>query len=236
MAEGADGFLGRWARRKNDALQGKPLDEPMPAGGVQAAGAALPADTRAQPAAKPTPDAEPVEPLKPLTLDDVKDLTKESDFKPFMGRGVAPGVRNAAMKKLFADPHFNVMDGLDIYIDDYSKPDPLPLSMLRQMASAKFLKLFDDDEEDEAQKAKNAAAKDAEPARETAHTPPDNSVAPSEPAPEELTVAALPDTDTNTPPEAITPSGISQEDHAHIDLRLQPDHAPEGPDTGRGAA
>ena len=30
------------------------------------------------------------------------------------------------MKKLFADPHYNVMDGLDVYIDDYSKPDPIP--------------------------------------------------------------------------------------------------------------
>ena len=256
MAEGADGFLGRWARRKNDALQGKPLDEPMPTGVVQAAGAplsavksesgaALPADTTAQPAAKPTPDAEPVEPLKPLTLDDVKDLTKESDFKPFMGRGVAPGVRNAAMKKLFSDPHFNVMDGLDIYIDDYSKPDPLPLSMLRQMTSAKFLKLFDDDEE-EAKKAKDAATKNAaanavinadtntEAVRETAHTPLEDSVAQSAPAPEAL--AALPNPDTDPQPEALVPSGIRQEDHAHIDLRLQPDHAPESPGTGRGAA
>jgi hypothetical protein len=149
-----------------------------------------------------------------------------------MSRGVEPGVRNAAMKKLFADPHFNVMDRLDIYIDDYSIPDPLPLSMLRQMASAKFLKLFDDDEE-EAQKAKDAAAQAAEPARETAHTPPDDSVAQSEPAPEELT--ALPNPDTDPQPEALMPSGIRQEDHAHIDLRLQPDHAPEGPDTGRSA-
>ena len=37
------------------------------------------------------------------------------------------------MKKLFADPHFNVMDGLDTYIDDYGKPDPIPQSMLRQL-------------------------------------------------------------------------------------------------------
>ena len=44
------------------------------------------------------------------------------------------------MKKLFADPHFNVMDGLDTYIDDYAKPDPIPPAMLRQLASAKFLK------------------------------------------------------------------------------------------------
>ena len=51
------------------------------------------------------------------------------------------------MKKLFADPHFNVMDGLDIYIDDYSKPDPIPEAMLRKLASAKFLGLFDEEEE-----------------------------------------------------------------------------------------
>ena len=79
-------------------------------------------------------------------MQDVAALNADSDFKPFVARAVAPEVRNAAMKKLFADPHFNVMDGLDIYIDDYSMPDPLPASMLRKMASAKFLKLFDDDE------------------------------------------------------------------------------------------
>ena len=232
MAEGADGFLGRWARRKNDALQGKPLDEPQPASTLPTAGAArpegadanVPATTTAKPASGVEP-VEPVEPVRQLTLDDVKDLTKDSDFKPFMSRGVEPGVRNAAMKKLFADPHFNVMDRLDIYIDDYSIPDPLPLSMLRQMASAKFLKLFDDEEEEEAQKAKDAASQAAEPARETAHTPPDDSVAQSALAPEELGAAVLPKPDTQD----------TQEEHAHIDLRLQPDHASEGPDTGRSA-
>ena len=60
---------------------------------------------------------------------------------------MAPEVKNAAFRKLFADPHFNVMDRLDIYIDDYSNPAPLPDSMLRQMASAKFMKLFDDEDE-----------------------------------------------------------------------------------------
>ena len=66
-----------------------------------------------------------------------------------MGQGVTPEVKNAAMKKLFADPHFNVMDRMDIYIDDYSQPDPLPLAMLRQMNGAKFLNLFEDEEKAE---------------------------------------------------------------------------------------
>jgi len=34
------------------------------------------------------------------------------------------------------------MDGLDIYIDDYSKPDPLPAGMLQRMAQSQMLKLF----------------------------------------------------------------------------------------------
>ena len=68
-------------------------------------------------------------------------LTQACDFKPFMARGVAPEVRNAAMKKLFTDPHYNVMDGLDIYISDYSIADPIPASMLRQMTGAKLLKI-----------------------------------------------------------------------------------------------
>ena len=76
-----------------------------------------------------------------------------------MGQGVAPEVKNAAMKKLFADPHFNVMDRMDIYIDDYSQPDPLPLAMLRQMNGAKFLNLFEDEDQDK-DKAALAGAPD----------------------------------------------------------------------------
>ena len=91
------------------------------------------------------PLAGKAEPTLPLpTLQDVADLTADSDYSAFVARAVAPQVRNAAMKKLFADPHFNVMDGLDTYIDDYSLPDPLPQAMLRKMASAKFMQLFDD--------------------------------------------------------------------------------------------
>ena len=76
-----------------------------------------------------------------------------------MGQGVAPEVKNAAMKKLFADPHFNEMDRMDIYIDDYSQPDPLPLAMLRQMNGAKFLNLFEDEDQDK-DKAALAGAPD----------------------------------------------------------------------------
>jgi hypothetical protein len=141
-----------------------------------------------------TPDAAPADasPAAP-TLDDVQRLTPESDFTGFMARGVAPDVKNAAMKKLFADPHFNVMDRLDIYIDDYSQPDPLPLAMLRQMTSAKTLNLFDDEPEDVVET----------PVGDTASTEEAKVVAQSAPA------------ENNSNPEPNT--------HDHADLRLQPD-------------
>jgi hypothetical protein len=140
----------------------------------------------------------------------VQALTTESDFKPFMARNVDPEVKNAAMKKLFEDPHYNVMDGLDTYIDDYSKPDPLPDSMLRQMASAKFLNLFEEDEK-------------IEPEPKAAGTAENPTLPPAGPQ------ALSPATEPATNPPTMT------DDHANTDLRLQQDHAagPEGP--GRGA-
>lgn len=79
------------------------------------------------------------------TLADVALLTRESDYGRFVTAGVDETVKRAALRKLFTDPHFNVMDGLDTYIDDYGKPDPLPASMLRRLNQSKFLRLFDDD-------------------------------------------------------------------------------------------
>ena len=76
------------------------------------------------------------------SLDDVGKLTPESDFTTFMNKDVAGDVHQAAMKKLFSDPHFNVMDGLDIYIDDYSIEDPLPEGMLEKMYQSTALGLF----------------------------------------------------------------------------------------------
>ena len=73
-------------------------------------------------------EAKPAPP--PVTMDDVTALTGDSDFRRFVRHDVDGPVRNAALKKLFTDPHYNVMDGLDTYIDDYNRPDPLPASML----------------------------------------------------------------------------------------------------------
>ena len=241
----ADGFLGRWARRKNHALQGKPLEEPvLVVPPVPLPVAAAPGSAVAAVAGQETPpgDAAP-EPVRQLSLDDAKLLTKDSDFKPFMASNVGPEVRNAAMKKLFADPHFNVMDGLDIYIDDYSISEPIPEAMLRQMTSAKFLKIFDDEED--ADKEKAAAENADNPAaavgnlRESANGPDEDTVAHSDELPQ---IAPFPaDSDpsltasfNSSQPELLADSGASHHEHDHTDLRLQPDDAASGPEAGRG--
>ena len=81
------------------------------------------------------------------TLEDVLKLTQDSDFSAYVKPGIDPEVQKAAMQKLFSDPRYNIMDGLDIYIDDYSKPDPIPLEMLKRMNQSKMLGLFKTAEE-----------------------------------------------------------------------------------------
>jgi hypothetical protein len=144
-----DGFLARWSKRKVALREGRPL----PAEPVAPPPAAQPAPVPAEPAAA-SPVATAAEPAPappaapPPTLDEVAQLTRESDYRRFVAPDVDPAVRNAALKKLFADPQFNVMDGLDTYIDDYGKPDPLPASMLRKMVQSVALGLFDDEEQE----------------------------------------------------------------------------------------
>jgi len=116
-----DHFLSRWSRRKQLAKRDPSQLEKEEASPAQPAVAA-PAD-----ASPPVPAGE-VAPLPP-----VESLTPDSDFIPFMRGEVDPGVRQQALRTLFRDPRFNVMDGLDVYIDDYSKPDPLPEGWLEKM-------------------------------------------------------------------------------------------------------
>jgi len=162
-----DGFLARWARRKAQVQGGVvpgaepslPLADSHPPSTGSGQAKPLPLAQEREPAPSLAPQGRgtesegiaPVTELPPPTLDDVAQLTPSSDFSRFVAPNVDEGVKRAAMKKLFSDPHFNVMDGLDTYIDDYGKPDPIPEAMLRRMAQSKFLGLFDHEQEDEAQ-------------------------------------------------------------------------------------
>ncbi|WP_152543591.1 DUF3306 domain-containing protein, partial [Methylibium sp. T29] len=91
-------------------------------------------------------------------------LRPGDEVSRFVARGVDEDVKRAAVKKLFTDPHYNVMDGLDIYIDDYSQPDPIPMAMLRQLNQARFMGLFAAEEAAEAQAEAEARAAAQAPA------------------------------------------------------------------------
>ena len=120
-----EGFLRRWARRKTEARSGT---EPLPE--TVAPVADLPVPVAEAPVAAPAEAPLP-------TMDDVARLTSDSDFSGFVARGVDAAVRRTALKKLFADPHFNTMDRLDVYIDDYTKPSPVSEAMLASLEHAK---------------------------------------------------------------------------------------------------
>ncbi|WP_439517673.1 DUF3306 domain-containing protein [Hydrogenophaga sp.] len=213
-------FFSRWSRRKVQVRSGEPLPPeppvvPVPAPAPAVVVAAVP-PTSAPALQEPPPEQPPA-----LTLEDVARLTPESDYSAFVARGVPSDVRNAAVKKLFTDPHYNVMDGLDIYIDDYSKPSPLSVAEMAKMVGAQFLKLVDDPED----KPKVAVPLQAPaPAEPEASVAVDEPVADTAPQPRE-TIASDSDSDSDFQKP--------QDDHA--DLQLQPDHAPEPQGSGRGA-
>ncbi len=137
---GDEAFLSRWARVKQ-STQAAQASEPSIVGDMQNTSIGAPIEHKVAEEAHS-------EPSLPAALPSVDDLTPQSDFSPFMARDVDPQLRNLAMKKLFTDPHYNVMDRLDTYIDDYSTHLPLPLDVIRQMSISKTLRLFDDDEKE----------------------------------------------------------------------------------------
>ncbi|TAG24259.1 MAG: DUF3306 domain-containing protein [Burkholderiales bacterium] len=209
------GFLSRWSQRKQALRKGEALAEPEKPKieAVLDQKPVIAGINTAQSAPDLVVSQEPVQQeIKPPapTMQDVHQLTPQSDFKPFMRTDVAPEVKNAAMKQLFKDPHFNVMDMMDTYVDDYSKPDPLPPEMLRKMAVTQFLGFWKEEEEAE---EKAAAEKKA---REDAGEAAAENVAQSEP--ENIAPETTLESQASIAEAVATP-------HDHPDLQLQPDDA-----------
>jgi hypothetical protein len=204
MSENEGGFFSRWSQRKQAVKAGLVAEDKAEIKLQE------PVQTKASPLATAHQDAaeSKAEPVKLPTLADVEQLTPQSDFSAFMTQGVTPEVRNAAMKKLFTDPHYNVMDGLDIYIGDYNTPDPMPAGMLAKMVGAQFLGLV---------KAPEDVAQS-----NPLETPIQN-------LPETSLTAQADNLNTSEPLE----NNSAQHDHTH--LRLQPNHAPADPEVGSGA-
>jgi hypothetical protein len=215
MAAEDEGFFSRWSRRKQAVRTGEPA---APEPERSALAPAVPVAVVPPPVTAPAePVAEEAAPPPPPTLEDAARLTPEDDFRRFVAPDVPNDVRNAAVKKLFADPHFNVMDGLDTYIDDYSQPSPLSKAELAMMVGAQFLKLVDDPEELAA--AKRQSASENAPAAEEHRV--------EEPSPGATAEA---------PNEVAQAADTTEAHDEHPDLQLQPDDVPgpEGPGRGTG--
>ncbi|MGA8392034.1 MAG: DUF3306 domain-containing protein, partial [Burkholderiaceae bacterium] len=80
-----DGFLGRWARRKQEVREGKPVAEPVPPAPAVVSTQAVAPSVTAPDGNAPLEGRALVQPDPvPLpTLDDVQALTPASDFQPF---------------------------------------------------------------------------------------------------------------------------------------------------------
>jgi hypothetical protein len=191
MTMGEESFFKRWARRKTESLHGQdPAPEPaleLAAETAPQLDAELAADPALEPAAGSTPAHAHADPLTsapapareanaaPPTMADVALLTPQSDFSAFVQRGVDADVRRTALKKLFTDPHFNVMDRLDMYMDDYNKPSPMSDEMLASLQHAKsvFRHLAEDEETADGSTAATASTVPTQDAGDVMHDPQD---------------------------------------------------------------
>ncbi|NUZ06855.1 DUF3306 domain-containing protein [Piscinibacter koreensis] len=238
-----EGFLARWSRRKagrgdapaapstppSVAPRAREAPAEPTAPGARDSGTESPAGASGTPAVTsdaPTAGAAgPAAAAPPLpTLDDVAALTHASDYSRFVAPGVDSTVRNAAMRKLFSDPHFNVMDGLDTYIEDYGKPDPIAPALVRRMSAARALGLVAD--HDEAAPALEAPAgathaaspRDAAPGAEAASPTAEDAGGTPRPSPAQSAPAQSAtspgdergDGAPNRAPASATPSGTAE--------------------------
>jgi hypothetical protein len=124
--------LRRWSQRKFEAAREKKASATAVNPVAAPAAAAGPAPV----AAAPPPAAAPA---SATTLPPVESLTIDSDFTPFFQPKVGEALKRQALKQLFRDPQFNVMDGLDVYVGDYSLPDPISPDIVKQMVQGRYI-------------------------------------------------------------------------------------------------
>jgi hypothetical protein len=125
-----ENFFQRWARRKSETVALEREKEPQGAKQSEKKNAPVHAALASTPA---HPGADPATPAS-----DTIDVA-------YLAAGADKAVRRAALKQLLSDPHFQQMDGLDVYIGDYTRPDPLTAAMRAGLAHARGL--LDDPEQ-----------------------------------------------------------------------------------------
>jgi len=130
-------FLRRWSRRKAAEEENANKSEPTSA-------------------SEPVESEPEQQPLKTdADMPPVESIDESTDMRDFFSPEVSDNLRQAALRKLFHLPKFNIVDGLDDYDDDFTTFAPLgdiiTADMRHQM---------------ELEKERQAAAKEAEGASE----------------------------------------------------------------------
>ena len=134
-----EGVLSRWSRRKLESARvTSETDEPAEQVLANPEGATGGAVDTGPPEIEGEVSGE---------LPSLDELGPHSDFQGFMNPKVDDGLRRAALKKLFSDPHFNVTDGLDVYAEDYTKLETMTPAMVAGLKHAQRL-LFGEAESD----------------------------------------------------------------------------------------
>ena len=103
----------------------------------------------------------------PAELPPVESLTFESDFAAYLRSNAEESVKRAALKKLLHDPRFNAMDGLDTYIDDYTKNEGISEEMLKTLEHARSTLFPPQAEGAKEETAKEETAKEEAPEPKT---------------------------------------------------------------------
>jgi hypothetical protein len=165
MSAESESFLARWSRRK---LAAEREAERSAESLAPDAAPALPVNHASQgvapvgPAPAPARERDPAAttevPLPPIdSLDGLR-----SDYQAFFQQPVADELRRAALKKLFADPHFNQMDMMDVYVEDYTQFEPLTEALRMRLPSARAFLSDSERAAVEAAEASASAAGDAQ--------------------------------------------------------------------------
>lgn len=175
MAERDESFLTRWSRRKR-AGGAAPVIERDAAPVIEHGAAedqAAPATVYVAPlpnetAPPDTPPAPPEDP--PAELPDVESLDRDSDYTPFLRKGVPKHLARRAMRKLWrSDSLFGHLDGLDDYDEDFAAAFRETVGK----AVKSTFKAVKDRTSVEAEAAEEAP-RDGEPAEATADAAPDD--------------------------------------------------------------
>ena len=146
-----EGFASRWSRMKQEQR----AEPSLPVVELDTA-----EDSKQQ--------AEQLNSLTDADMPSLDSLNESSDYSGFLSEKVSEAVRKAALRKLFHQPAYNVIDGLDDYAEDYTVFEPLgdiiPHDMKRMMKLDAERELAKREQAElQLQQAQQASADSAEP-------------------------------------------------------------------------